>query len=84
MITNTQEKHGIDKIFEDVLQRLLMTKPKDHMQYIIDLMTFSNPDDATQVDLPPPPPPPLSIDREVEPLQTGLLLVSDSESHRPA
>ncbi|XP_075265100.1 uncharacterized protein LOC142357343 [Convolutriloba macropyga] len=42
------EKHGIDKIFEDVLQRLLMTKPKDHMQYIIDLMTFSNPDDATQ------------------------------------
>ena len=44
-----QEEHKIDKVFEGILQRLLESKPKDHLQFIIDSLTFPNPEDALQV-----------------------------------
>uniref|UniRef100_A0A061R0S4 Uncharacterized protein n=1 Tax=Tetraselmis sp. GSL018 TaxID=582737 RepID=A0A061R0S4_9CHLO len=44
----SQSRHNIDSLFEDILQRLLVQKPKDHIQFIIDSLLFDNPDDAVQ------------------------------------
>merc|ERR1711976_368802 len=42
------ETHKIDEMFEEILQLLLQHKPLDHMQFVIDCLTYDNKDDAIQ------------------------------------
>lgn len=46
-----QAEHKIDNLFQQILDRMLRTKPKDHMQFIIDCLTFDSIEDADQVRL---------------------------------
>mmetsp|Transcript_22722 Transcript_22722/g.57013 ORF Transcript_22722/g.57013 Transcript_22722/m.57013 type:complete len:163 (+) Transcript_22722:101-589(+) len=41
-------EHKIDNLFQQILDRMLRTKPKDHMQFIIDCLTFDSIEDADQ------------------------------------